>query len=92
MEASTPRKWMRYLAIATVVLALALGSSDALGAEEPSPAMDAFSTTGSLAQARIGHTATLLLDGRVLIVGGEDSDGAHESAEVWNPGTTAGGT
>ena len=51
-----------------------------------------FSPTGSMAQPRAGHSATLLSDGRVLIVGGEDDGGDdgldhYASAEVWDPDT-----
>ncbi len=44
---------------------------------------------GALSQARHGHTATLLNDGRVLIVGGIGADtlSALSSAEVFNPRT-----
>lgn len=49
-----------------------------------------FSPTGSLAQPRAEHTATLLPDGRVLVVGGFDvwQDGTS-TAEVWDPDTDA---
>jgi hypothetical protein len=45
-----------------------------------------WSLTGSLARNRSLHTASLLADGRVLVVGGID-DNNHElaSAEIWNP-------
>jgi hypothetical protein len=47
-----------------------------------------FAPTGSMADARAGHTATLLRDGRVLVVGGIDaSDGFDNlaTAELYNP-------
>ena len=47
-----------------------------------------FSPTGSLAQPRGLHTATLLPDGRILVVGGGD-DGDLASAEVWDPTTAS---
>ena len=69
-------------------------------AETWDPATGAFRPAGQLAQARWGHTATLLRDGRVLVVGGThcvdcsvDSacpDGhvpAIAAAEVWDPAT-----
>lgn len=43
----------------------------------------AFSLTGSLAIGRTGHSATLLLDGRVLIVGGDGV--ASVQAELYDP-------
>ena len=54
------------------------------------PATDAFSSTGSLAEARTGHTATLLAGDHVLVVGGTaagDSGRTLASAEVWDPVT-----
>jgi N-acetylneuraminic acid mutarotase len=45
-----------------------------------------------LQQARDGHTATLLLDGRVLVVGGYGGGAALASTEVYDPSSTATGT
>src|SRR5439155_18420110 len=50
-------------------------------AEVYDPAMGSFTVTGTMGQARDGHTATLLSDGRVLIAGGTLS----VSAELYDP-------
>jgi N-acetylneuraminic acid mutarotase len=55
----------------------------------------AWSTTGSLATARFGHTATLLLSGKVLVVaGGPDNllsiGSALASAELYDPAASGG--
>ena len=57
-------------------------------AEIYDPTTGTFSPTGSLATGRNMHTATLLLDGRVLIAGGNVS-GQHPlaSAELYDPAT-----
>ena len=45
-----------------------------------------FSPTGFMAKARADHTATLLLDGRVLVAGGFDNTGAPlNTAELYCP-------
>jgi uncharacterized protein (TIGR03437 family) len=55
-------------------------------AELYDPAAGAWRITGSLISARTGHTATLLADGRVLIVGGSDGRGNDlRSAELYDP-------
>ena len=52
------------------------------------PSTMAFGPAGTLAGGTFGHTATLLPDGRVLIVGSlyEDEDEEFVSmAEIWEP-------
>ncbi|MDW8309920.1 MAG: kelch repeat-containing protein, partial [Verrucomicrobiales bacterium] len=44
---------------------------------------------GQLITPRADHTATLLPDGRVLLVGGRDAHGELASAEVFDPATRA---
>ena len=57
-------------------------------AELYDPATGAWTATGSLTTARAEHTATLLLDGRVAIVGGRTSTLSYTaSVEVYNPAT-----
>ena len=46
-----------------------------------------FTSTGSLATGRHDHTATLLPNGKVLVVGGANSSGALATAEVYDPAT-----
>jgi hypothetical protein len=57
-------------------------------AEIYDPASGKFSPTGSLIQGRFGHTATLLRNGNVLVVGGySDVAGSNlvTTAELYNP-------
>ena len=59
-------------------------------AEVWDPLTASFSPAGSLSRARTEHTATLLPDGRVLVVGGYGAKGNHRaSAEVWDPATAS---
>jgi WD40 repeat protein len=46
-----------------------------------------FTPTGDLNEARDGHTATLLPDGQVLIVGGWNVKGRTATAELYDPQT-----
>jgi hypothetical protein len=43
--------------------------------------------SGPLTQARVGHTATLLPSGKVLIAGGEGPAGLLNNAELFDPVT-----
>lgn len=93
---------MRRLMVALVLLALLLVAGGTLAAEEAPPSTGTFSSAGSLSEPRDGSAATLLSDGRVLVVGGfawpvslmglldpeEDlSEGMSPSVEVWDPTT-----
>jgi uncharacterized repeat protein (TIGR01451 family) len=49
------------------------------------PATNSWSVVGRMVQSRFGHTASLLLDGRVLIAGGQNSGGVTASLEIFDP-------
>ena len=49
----------------------------------------AFTSSGDMQSARIGHTTTLLNDGRVLIAGGIGGAGVLATAELFDPATGA---
>ena len=55
-------------------------------AELYDPAIGKFAKTGNMAVGRTYHTATLLADGRVLVVGG--SPPAATAAEIYDPATS----
>ena len=63
------------------------GGGPLASAELWDPATMSFGPAGSLAQARWNHTATLMPDGRVLVVGGlgAGEDEFLASAEFWAP-------
>jgi hypothetical protein len=46
-----------------------------------------FSATGSMAEARVFHSETMLGNGRVLIAGGLGNSGMLATAELFDPGT-----
>ena len=57
-----------------------LASLTGLASEQIEPA-------GSLAVPRKNHTATVLPDGRVVVIGGENNFGQLNSAEIFDPAT-----
>ncbi|HEV8252181.1 MAG TPA: kelch repeat-containing protein [Candidatus Limnocylindria bacterium] len=85
-----PLSWA--LLLLAVLLALALGAAALIGsgifrlARPP-----VWTVTGSMVEPRVGHTATLLPDGRVLAVGGGQFNGLFDlaSAELYDPITGA---
>ncbi len=56
-------------------------------AELYDPNTGAWSATGSLVTERYNHTATLLPNGKVLIVGGNSTGQALDTAELYDPAT-----
>lgn len=56
-------------------------------AELYNPSKGRFSNTGPMLEARTGHTATLLADGKVLIAGGDDGTTSLSTAELYDPAT-----
>jgi hypothetical protein len=59
-------------------------ANDTASAELYDPHSGSFSATGSMADKRNHHSATLLLDGRVLVAGGVHMPGAN-TAELFDP-------
>jgi N-acetylneuraminic acid mutarotase len=65
---------------------LAEGPAYGATAERYDPANRRWTPTASMARARAAHTATLLRDGKVLVVGGSIGDEATaRSAELYDP-------
>lgn len=56
-------------------------------AEIYDPEENTFTSTGDMMEARRGHSATLLPNGRVLIVGGWGEKGRTLTAEIYDPQT-----
>jgi N-acetylneuraminic acid mutarotase len=54
-------------------------------AELYDPATGSWTATGSMLEERAIHTATLLLDGTVLVAGGSGLAGQSTSAELYQP-------
>jgi WD40 repeat protein len=72
------------LALAGVICSVALieGPARPVSAQAVAPS---WSYTGNLNTGRVAHTATLLLNGNVLVVGGHSSSAALKSAELYDP-------
>lgn len=51
------------------------------------PSSGSFTPTGSMSTPRASHTATLLADGTVLIVGGRSGTEDLATAEIYDPST-----
>ncbi|HKP03198.1 MAG TPA: kelch repeat-containing protein [Chthoniobacterales bacterium] len=64
------------------------GYVDLGSAELYDPASESWSPTGSLVTAHVGHTATLLDNGKVLVAGGSESSGGA-LAELYDPSSGA---
>lgn len=65
------------------------GKGEIATAEIFDPATGQWAPTGPLKKGRSFHTATNLIDGRVLVVGGLSPDGELDSAEIYDPATGA---
>jgi len=63
------------------------GNPSLTSAELYDPAAGTWSSTGPLNAARSGHTASLLPNGKVLVVGGGGVAGVLASAELYDPAT-----
>jgi len=60
-------------------------SSAVASAELWDPTTSTFRETDSMASPRVQHTATVLPDGRVLVVGGAGPGNGQAEAEIWDP-------
>ena len=86
----TSRSSFRAIWVPGISKVLILGGNngvDLASAELYDPATDAFSPTNPMTTPRSGHTADLLPDGRILVVGGFSGSATLATAEIWDPTT-----
>lgn len=87
-QTATPLQDGRVLIAGGTTVTTGGGTGELASAELYDPATGTWSATGSMTAAREwGQTATLLLDGRVLIAGGSADAGIMASAEIYDPKT-----
>src|SRR5258708_29609400 len=83
------RSLMMGLRRCAALFAILLPAALPLQASIPTIPSNTWQQGAALSSARTGATATLMADGRILIVGGKDGNGnALETAEVLNPDGT----
>ena len=85
----TPLANGRALLVGGLVCRPVSGCTILATAEVYEPATGTWRSTGDMAQSRYTPTATRLTDGRVLVVGGNSSNGGAGTAEIYDPLTGA---
>ena len=78
---------MRWAVLALLALAL-VATGVVAGSrllERPAQVLRSWTATGPMITDHAAHTATLLLDGRVLVTGGTTRDGALAAVELYDP-------
>ena len=85
MQAISRQRWLWRRALLLLVAVTLIGPAFFF-TDTAHAAGGTWSSTGSMATARISHIATLLSSGKVLVAGGEDNHGTRfASAELYDP-------
>jgi len=90
---ATARSWHTATLLPDGRVLVVGGGSDERGEQVPSataelydPSSGRWTATATMTTGRLGHTATLLPDGKVLVAGGDPGDGTiAQSAELYDP-------
>ena len=87
LPVASSRLWVGGSRSVRTLLLSALAATLAILGLMPAAAQlpNTFANTGSLAAARVVHTATLLPNGKVLVAGGSGNSGFFASAELYDP-------